>query len=142
MKKCKATLYFVFAILFGAAVYYRKNSPNHKRLMLLTMINFLGAAIARFPGGLTNAYGPLWFHGVRILNNFPGAFDKDRDDESPREREFVKNKSDQPELQNAVKYVGEGIRDDQMLRVVRRPNVPRPRSQVAFLAPPHASLQP
>ena len=54
----------VFAILFGAAVYYRKNSPNHKRLMLLTMINFLGAAIARFPGGLTNAYGPLWFYGV------------------------------------------------------------------------------
>jgi len=54
----------VFAILFGAAVYYRKNSPNHKRLMLLAMINFLGAAIARFPGGLTNAYGPLWFYGV------------------------------------------------------------------------------
>jgi hypothetical protein len=54
----------VFAILFGAAVYYRKNSPNHKRLMLLTMINFIPPAIARFPGGLTDSYGPLWFYGV------------------------------------------------------------------------------
>lgn len=54
----------VFAILFGAAVYYRKSSPNHKRLMLLTMINFLPPAIARFPGGLTNDFGPLWFYGV------------------------------------------------------------------------------
>ena len=54
----------VFAILFGAAVYYRKNSPKHKRLMLLTMINFIPPAIARFPGGMTNDYGPLWFYGV------------------------------------------------------------------------------
>jgi hypothetical protein len=54
----------VFAILFGAAVYYRKNSPNHKRLMLLTMINFIPPAIARFPGGLTDSYGPLWFYGI------------------------------------------------------------------------------
>jgi hypothetical protein len=55
---------FVFAILFGAAIYYRKNSPNHKRLMLLTMINFVPPAVARFPGGLTDNYGPLWFFGV------------------------------------------------------------------------------
>lgn len=54
----------VFAVLFGAAVYYRKNSPNHKRLMLLTMINFIPPAIARFPGGLTDSFGPLWFYGV------------------------------------------------------------------------------
>lgn len=57
----------VFVILFGAAVYYRKNSPNHKRLMLLTMINFLPPAIARFPGDLTNTYGPLWFYGVPTI---------------------------------------------------------------------------
>lgn len=57
----------VFAILFGAAVYYRKNSPNHKRLMLLTMINFVPPAIARFPGDLTNSFGPLWFYGVPTL---------------------------------------------------------------------------
>ena len=54
----------VFAILFGAALYYRKNSPTHKRLMLLTMINFIPPAVARFPGGLTDNYGPLWFYGV------------------------------------------------------------------------------
>jgi hypothetical protein len=32
--------------------------------MLLTVINFLPPAIARFPGDLTNTYGPLWFYGV------------------------------------------------------------------------------
>jgi hypothetical protein len=58
---------FVFAILFGAAVYYRKNSPNHKRLILLTMINFIPPAIARFPGGLTDSFGPLWFYGVPTI---------------------------------------------------------------------------
>jgi len=57
----------VFAVLFGAAIYYRKNSPNHKRLILLTMINFLPPALARFPGGLTNSIGPLWFFGVPTL---------------------------------------------------------------------------
>ncbi|MEQ1762772.1 MAG: hypothetical protein ABL984_06440 [Pyrinomonadaceae bacterium] len=54
----------VFLILFGAALYYRMNSPNHKRLMLLTMINFIPPAIGRFPGGMTDVYGPLWFYGV------------------------------------------------------------------------------
>jgi hypothetical protein len=54
----------VFAVLFGAAIYYRKNAPTHKRLILLTVINFIPPAIARFPGGLTDAYGPLWFFGV------------------------------------------------------------------------------
>ncbi|HVQ55523.1 MAG TPA: hypothetical protein VMS29_02100 [Pyrinomonadaceae bacterium] len=55
---------FTFAILFGAAIYYRKNAPAHKRLILLTVINFLPPAIARFPGGLTDSFGPLWFFGV------------------------------------------------------------------------------
>ena len=54
----------VFAVLFAAAVYYRKNSPTHKRLMLLTVLNFIPPAIARFPFGLTETYGPLWFFGV------------------------------------------------------------------------------
>ena len=54
----------VFAILFGAAFYYRRNAPNHKRLMLLTVLNFLPPAIARFPFGLTESFGPLWFFGV------------------------------------------------------------------------------
>ncbi|MEP7148163.1 MAG: hypothetical protein ABI857_04710 [Acidobacteriota bacterium] len=55
---------FVFAILFGAAVYYRRNAPNHKRLMLLTVLNLLPPALGRFPFGLTDSFGPLWFFGV------------------------------------------------------------------------------
>ena len=39
----------MFMILFGAAIYYRKRAANHKRLMLLTAINFMPPAIARFP---------------------------------------------------------------------------------------------
>src|SRR5687767_9394317 len=54
----------VFAVLFAAALYYRRNAPNHKRLILLTVLNFVPAAIARFPFGLTESYGPLWFFGV------------------------------------------------------------------------------
>ena len=54
----------IFGILFAAAVYYRRNAPNHKRLMLLTVLNFLPPAIARFPFGLTETFGPLWFFGV------------------------------------------------------------------------------
>ena len=54
----------VFAVLFAGAVYYRRNAPNHKRLMLLTVLNFIPPAIARFPFGLTETYGPLWFFGV------------------------------------------------------------------------------
>lgn len=54
----------VFAVLFAAAVYYRRNAPNHKRLILLTVLNFLPPAMARFPFGLTESFGPLWFFGV------------------------------------------------------------------------------
>lgn len=57
----------VFAVLFAAAVYYRRNAPNHKRLMLLTVLNFLPPAMARFPFGLTESFGPLWFFGVLDL---------------------------------------------------------------------------
>ena len=54
----------VFALLFGAAVYYRRNAANHKRLMLLTVLNFLPPALGRFPFGLTDSLGPIWFYGV------------------------------------------------------------------------------
>ncbi len=57
----------VFATLMAFAIYYRKKAANHKRLMLLTVINFLPPAIARFPGGLTDTFGPLWFYGVPTL---------------------------------------------------------------------------
>ena len=57
----------VFAVLFAAAVYYRRNAPNHKRLILLTVLNFLPPAMARFPFGLTESFGPVWFFGVPDL---------------------------------------------------------------------------
>lgn len=57
----------VFGVLFAAALYYRRNAPSHKRLMLLTVLNLLPPAIARFPFGLTAAFGPLWFFGVPDL---------------------------------------------------------------------------
>ena len=54
----------MFAILFGGAIYYRKRPANHKRLMLLTVLNFLPPAIARIPLGPISATGPLFFFGV------------------------------------------------------------------------------
>ena len=57
----------MFVILFGAAIYYRKSAANHKRLMLLTMINFLPPAIARFPIEGWMALGPLMFFGIPTL---------------------------------------------------------------------------
>jgi hypothetical protein len=54
----------MFAGLFGAAIYYRKRPANHKRLMLLTAINFLPPALGRFPVASIQALGPLFFFGV------------------------------------------------------------------------------
>jgi hypothetical protein len=39
----------VFMILVGAAVYYRRRTEAHKRLMLLATISILDAAVARWP---------------------------------------------------------------------------------------------
>lgn len=54
----------MFAVLFGAAIAYRRQSAAHKSLMLLTAINFLPPAIARIPIPALQALGPLWFFGV------------------------------------------------------------------------------
>lgn len=54
----------MFAIFFAAAIYYRKKAANHKRLMLLTAINFLPPAVARIPVESLQSLGPLWFFGV------------------------------------------------------------------------------
>jgi hypothetical protein len=54
----------MFAGLFGAAIYYRKRPAHHKRLMLLTVINFIPPAIARIPIESLQAAGPLFFFGV------------------------------------------------------------------------------
>jgi hypothetical protein len=53
----------VFVILFGAAIRYRRQPAIHKRLMLLTALNFLPPAIARIPIAALQALGPLWFFG-------------------------------------------------------------------------------
>jgi hypothetical protein len=54
----------VFAGLFAAAIYYRKRPANHKRLMLLTALNFLPPAVARIPIDQLRALGPIFFFGV------------------------------------------------------------------------------
>jgi hypothetical protein len=54
----------VFAVMVGAALYYRKQPQTHKRLMLLATISILTPAIARIPlfGG-----GPPVFFGITDL---------------------------------------------------------------------------
>ncbi len=58
---------FVFAGLFGAAIYYRKRLADHKRLMLLTTLNFLPPGLGRFPFASLQVLGPLFFFGVPTL---------------------------------------------------------------------------
>jgi hypothetical protein len=57
----------VFAMLFGAALYYRRRPADHKRLILLTIVNFLPPAIGRLPIGVIAAAGPLAFFGIPDL---------------------------------------------------------------------------
>jgi hypothetical protein len=52
----------IFAILFTAAIIYRKKAADHKRLMLLTVLNFLPPALARFP--FAAAGTPFFFYGA------------------------------------------------------------------------------
>lgn len=52
----------VFAVLLGAAIYYRKNAANHKRLILLTVLNFLPPVLGRFP--FEAAGTPPFFYGA------------------------------------------------------------------------------
>lgn len=57
---------FVFAFLFAAAMYYRKKDiRSHKRLMLLTVLNFLPPALGRFP--FEAAGTPPFFYGIPDL---------------------------------------------------------------------------
>jgi hypothetical protein len=46
----------VFVTLISAAVYYRRRSDYHKRLMTLAMLSTLGPAITRLPLGLTQGH--------------------------------------------------------------------------------------
>ncbi len=58
---------FIFAILIGLALYYRRKLQVHKRLMLLAAINLLTPAIARIPLGFIINGGPLAFFGLTDL---------------------------------------------------------------------------
>ena len=57
----------MFAILFGGAVYFRRKPAEHKRLMLLTAVNFVPPALARIPIATLQALGPVWFFGFPTL---------------------------------------------------------------------------
>lgn len=54
----------IFAGFFAFAIYYRYRPADHKRLMLLTVINFLPPAVGRIPVAALQSLGPLLFMGV------------------------------------------------------------------------------
>ncbi len=54
----------VFAILIGAALYYRRRLDVHKRLMILAAVNMMAPAIARIPLGFISNGGALAFFGL------------------------------------------------------------------------------
>jgi hypothetical protein len=58
---------FVFSVLIGLALYFRRKLHVHKRLMLLAAINILTPAIARIPVGFIINGGPLAFFGLTDL---------------------------------------------------------------------------
>ena len=57
----------MFAGLFTAAIIYRKSPAAHKRLMLLTVLNFLPPALGRIQIPQMQAAGPLFIFGVPTL---------------------------------------------------------------------------
>src|SRR5712692_7742146 len=61
----------VFGILVGAALYFRRRVDTHKRVMLLSSIALLPAAVARFPIGFIENGGPLVFYGLADLFIIP-----------------------------------------------------------------------
>src|SRR5213594_1609664 len=61
----------VFAILVGAAFYFRRRAVAHKRLMLLATIALLPAAVERLPIGFIEQGGPLVFYGLADLFIIP-----------------------------------------------------------------------
>lgn len=57
----------VFTVLLAGVVYYRKQPANHKRLVLLTVLNFLPPALGRIPLAPVQTLGPLFFFGLPDL---------------------------------------------------------------------------
>ena len=57
----------VFAILVGCALWFRRRSDIHKRLMLLSCVGLLTAAIARVPVGIIHDRGIVGYFSLTIL---------------------------------------------------------------------------
>lgn len=57
----------VFAILVGAGFYFRRWTATHKRLMLLSMIAILPAAVARIPLNFIEQGGAYAYYGLSDL---------------------------------------------------------------------------
>jgi hypothetical protein len=57
----------VFAPLVAAAVWYRRRSETHKRLMLIATISLMAAPVARLPTALAAAGPPFYFGVVDLL---------------------------------------------------------------------------
>ena len=57
----------VFALLVGTGLAYRRRSDIHKRLMLLSFVGVLTAAIARLPGEAWHRAGIPAYFGLTIL---------------------------------------------------------------------------
>ncbi len=56
-----------FAALVGGALYYRRKMDTHKRLMFLSALNMLPAAVARIPIDVIQTNGALAFYGLPDL---------------------------------------------------------------------------
>jgi hypothetical protein len=57
----------VFATLVGLGLWFRSRPDIHKRLMLLSCVGILAAAVARIPLALIAAAGPLAYFGITDL---------------------------------------------------------------------------
>lgn len=61
----------VFAILVGAALYYRNRVDIHKRLMTMATITLMPAAVSRLPIAFFEQGGPWVFFGISDLLILP-----------------------------------------------------------------------
>jgi hypothetical protein len=56
----------LFALFFGGAIYFRKSPATHKRLMQLTVLNFLPPSVGRLPVAAIHAAPVAWLLGIIV----------------------------------------------------------------------------
>ncbi len=56
-----------FGLLVGAGLFFRRRMDTHKRLMLLSALNLLPAAVARIPLDFIQSNGALAYYGIPDL---------------------------------------------------------------------------